>query len=521
MSVDRTEHLSRSAHRATLTAEQLAQSEANAASVRLHTSFSDPYEEWQKQTRLEAFHTARTVQSSTQNALRKAIDTTRTNMEKSYRDRQDQQLNKLSTLLEQMKFKKAQNEERLHSTWRERELKILDRIQKAIDHDEKKLKEKAAAEALVRRQRDLEEQRENAKVQEAKKKVEEDARKAEEDAKAQEEQKAALKKRALLDEEQKMQSQQTPGSASHVDWKTARSIRAKLKSGAMAQVKADSRSKSTWGAIRRQIRARVGQLINDPVVIERISTQLYTLLQPAPHAPAHSEPLYHALLSALAKAILAQAEIEVVAQPAAAHPLGIVTSKLLGSLPDFQEIFWARLVQRTGGWAIPCHLSETTRDWDGNSIGGDEICLRKVRGYGDSEGREEEEEYATRVAAIMRVYFEAISTPMSAKAKQYPPLEVLQMSRTWIWLSRCLNSGNDILGHQAAVQIMHAALAVTGRKAKQIWGKQFIKMLHLIYEGVKNGGGGGDKDKILGDTSPEANAARVRVQLEIEKILGT
>jgi nucleoporin GLE1 len=42
-------------------------------------------------------------------------------------------------------------------------------------------------------------------------------------------------------------------------------------------------------------------------------------------------------------------------------------------------------------------------------------------------------------------------------------------------------------------------------------------MLALVYEGVTNGTGNG---KFIGGESPEGKAARVRVQLEIERIMG-
>lgn len=55
-----------------------------------------------------------------------------------------------------------------------------------------------------------------------------------------------------------------------------------------------------------------------------------------------------------------------------------------------------------------------------------------------------------------------------------------------------------------------------GHDALQIWGSQWVKMLALIYEGVTVGIGA---DKFIGGQSPEGRAARVRVQLEIERIM--
>jgi nucleoporin GLE1 len=55
-----------------------------------------------------------------------------------------------------------------------------------------------------------------------------------------------------------------------------------------------------------------------------------------------------------------------------------------------------------------------------------------------------------------------------------------------------------------------------GHDALLIWGAQWVKMLALIYEGVTVGIGA---DRFIGGITPEGKAARVRVQLEIERIM--
>jgi nucleoporin GLE1 len=63
-----------------------------------------------------------------------------------------------------------------------------------------------------------------------------------------------------------------------------------------------------------------------------------------------------------------------------------------------------------------------------------------------------------------------------------------------------------------------AALDVGGVEAKFIWGNQWVKMLELLYEGTTTGIGG-VADKLVGGKTPEGKAARVRVQLQIERIM--
>lgn len=61
-----------------------------------------------------------------------------------------------------------------------------------------------------------------------------------------------------------------------------------------------------------------------------------------------------------------------------------------------------------------------------------------------------------------------------------------------------------------------AALDVLGSYAKLVYGHQWNKMLALIYEGVTVGLGNG---KLIGGESAEGIAARVRVQLEVERLM--
>jgi nucleoporin GLE1 len=57
-----------------------------------------------------------------------------------------------------------------------------------------------------------------------------------------------------------------------------------------------------------------------------------------------------------------------------------------------------------------------------------------------------------------------------------------------------------------------------GGQAKEAYGTQWVKLLALLYEGVTKGmdpGGG----RLVGGDAPEGKSARVRVQLEIERIM--
>jgi nucleoporin GLE1 len=55
-----------------------------------------------------------------------------------------------------------------------------------------------------------------------------------------------------------------------------------------------------------------------------------------------------------------------------------------------------------------------------------------------------------------------------------------------------------------------------GFEAGQVWGKQWMKVLALIYEGITTGY---DNGKLIGGDTAEGSAARTRVLVALENIV--
>jgi len=55
-----------------------------------------------------------------------------------------------------------------------------------------------------------------------------------------------------------------------------------------------------------------------------------------------------------------------------------------------------------------------------------------------------------------------------------------------------------------------------GLEAKDIWGKQWVKVLALIYDGITVGY---EEGKLIGGESAEGSAARIRVTVALENIV--
>jgi len=229
-------------------------------------------------------------------------------------------------------------------------------------------------------------------------------------------------------------------------------------------------------------------------------------------------------LSSLAKAILLQAETEVTAEKRSAKPIAQLTLNSIIALDGFSVVFWAKLCQRTGGWAVPVPVP--SRDVDGTPF--TPATCRKASGL-----REEETsvDHTTRVAGIMRVYFSLLLLPPSR-----PLPREFHLSRFWTFVARLVGQ-SALLRSALATQLLSGmctrfffrlspmtrwglnernavALEVGGAHARDVWGSQWIKLMVLLYEGLTT------DPPPLGGSGPEAHASRVRLQLEIERVMG-
>jgi len=218
-----------------------------------------------------------------------------------------------------------------------------------------------------------------------------------------------------------------------------------------------------------------------------------------------------------------QAETEVTAEKKAAIPLAQVAFTLLDRLESFPDIFFAKLVQRCGGWPIPCRLPNT--DYDGRPWT-DDAERTKMMGYRKTALQSDDiandgvkkpvpfetiVEYMNRVSGIMRVYFHILKIPPQTR----PMHPMFQLPRCWTWFARILGD-RSLLESPVAAQLIYTALDVLGSHALEVWGHQWVKMLELIYAGVTVGFAEG---RFIGGTTAVGTSARTRVQIEVERIM--
>ncbi|EPQ51338.1 hypothetical protein GLOTRDRAFT_141097 [Gloeophyllum trabeum ATCC 11539] len=499
------------------TDEEIRAIEEAVNSIRIRTRHSDPYEEWERKTKEEALVSARRAHALLRSRRRKVQEATEAEEAKRLAALHKKQMEEVEARIAKLQMEQQSEEEKLREAWKARDKRLWERIEAVIKAEEDKVKAK------------LEADRKAKEEAEKKKREEEERRRQEEERKRKEAEEARLKKereeteareqQAKEEEQKRKEEEMTKAQAEKLkqeekerealgmttaedDWRRARDSLKRLKGGPMKTVKSNKELKSAWGKVRREITPKIGQLTNDTREIDRISHQIVDMIRPTQR---QSGDLYYACLSSLAKAILLQAETEVTAEKRSALPLVQVTVNMLSALESFGEIFFAKLCQRSGGWPIPAVVPSV--DVDGTPF--DAETRKKAMGY---RAEESQSEFATRLAGMMRVYFAVLVAPV-----QSPLDKMFQLPRVWTYFARMLSTP-QLLSSPIAPSLLHIALDVGGIEAKHVFGKQWVKMMELLYEGVTTGIGGAS-ERVLGGSSPEGKAARVRVQLEIERVM--
>ncbi|KAJ7643796.1 GLE1-like protein-domain-containing protein [Roridomyces roridus] len=502
--------------------------EDTVTAIRLRTRHHDPYEEWEKQTRKDAFRVARKKQTAIQLQMHDQLDAARNQESQRLAVLHSRQMAEVQAQLDSMKLQQQKEEDRLRQGWQERDRLLWKRIDSVIQLEEDKVRARLEAERKIREQEERKRQEEDMRkrlLEEKRLKEEEEKQKAVEEEKKQ---KLEEKKQKEEQERQRLQHEKDVAarieaegeyrkaaglSSPREDWVYARSTLMNHKENYTRPIKSDKARRAAWGEQRRKITPRIGQLTNDPRTIRETTDFIHDkiLVPPQPHPPM----LYHGLLSSLAKTILMQAETEVTAEKKAAIPLAQVAFTLLDRLESFPEIFFAKLVQRCGGWPIPCGVP-AAKDFDGRAWK-DDAERTKVMGYRRSVEQsahfEQVVEYMNRVAGNMRLYWHILKIPPQNR----PMHHMFQLPRCWTWFARIM-SDHSLLETPVAAQLIYTALDVLGVHVLQVWGQQWVKMLELIYQGATDGFADG---KLIGGTTGVGTSARMRVRNEVERIMAS
>lgn len=282
-----------------LTPAERTQIEETVAAIRLRAQHKDPYEEWERQARKDAYvrdvvfcspfimilclhhpsiqHTARREQAASRAHADAARESARNTISRQQAAALAAELDAVASQLRRLSTQPNDEERR----WAEADATRRARVDAVIRAEEEKIR---AAQAEAERARKAKEEEER-KVQEAKKAAEE-KRKAEEERKRKEEEAAKEKERAEEEKrrqeelaEQAAEEEKLKGEGERTahgmttpaqEWTEARKALKELKAGPIKMVKGAKESKKLWNERRRDITRRVGQLTNDAPSINQV-----------------------------------------------------------------------------------------------------------------------------------------------------------------------------------------------------------------------------------------------------------
>lgn len=207
------------------------------AAIRVRSKYKDPYEEWERWTRMDAFvrqpllfllssetnticciqYTARRQQLSRLSTLRKDQHEKHVNQQKALDAARTKEVELLTQRIGAIQLQTQADEQRLRESWKQREQKLWERIEKAIKEEEDKVHMKLEAERKLKEEEDRkrkEEEDQKRRVEEAKraKEAEEKLKKEREEAR-----KAEQRERKRLEEAQNQQTAEMRYSLGLVD----------------------------------------------------------------------------------------------------------------------------------------------------------------------------------------------------------------------------------------------------------------------------------------------------------------
>ncbi|GJJ12921.1 hypothetical protein Clacol_007168 [Clathrus columnatus] len=479
--------------------------------------YEEPFNKWAKETRTAAFRVAtkkyETNPASTVAMERREVDIHKERLKESY----DSQLLEVTAILEKMNLHRKNEEARLVAEYQERERRLWQRIDTVIQAEEDRVRRQLEEEEKARKEEEerkrKEEERKKAEIERKRKEEQEKALQAEVERKKKEKEEQEAKDREEREAREKEAASKLEKARSTVgfrsaktDWNDARTHLELVKRKVLPAIKADDVLRPHLSKARRFITPKIGQLVDSRHEIERIAKSIHEYMYPTPQ---HPELIYIGISSVLSKSILMQAETEVSARQVTARPLAQVCIHFLTHLPNFSKVFYARMVQRTGGWAVPITVPKPE--------GISEVEYKKLRGYRTE--REEQKSFEMRLIGIMTLYFAIL---VGETEDPVPP--PFSFPDFWMYFARLLSSP-VLLQTDIAMQILAAAIEIGGKKAKIAWGKQFTKLVMLIYKSIQEtenftpSSPDAINERQVGAEGTEGKPARVRVILAIENVM--
>ncbi|KAF3992512.1 hypothetical protein FT663_01377 [Candidozyma haemuli var. vulneris] len=383
--------------------------------------------------RLKSFKSYYNSQNSHTNQLLGALDAT-------FEVEQSSQESTIKDLfLYEQKLREEEEERK-----RQLEIKRKEEERKRIEEEKRKAEEE---------KRRLEEERKEALRKREEEKKKEELAKQKKEA----EEKERLRQKKLKEDEEKRKRGGT-------DWKEVakevekwRTEIANIKEKVVAPINQNKDLKKQMNVLRRKVTVKFGQLSNSRSQCNSACSDIHQLVEPTRSNPG----AYHWLLNSIAKALISQAEAEVIVKPTASLPLALVTNNLLRSYPEFDYYLTARFVKKccfTLGYSCAIDTEEG----------------RRRMGWKRTDDKwEDEVKYEERIGGIMTLWA-AISNE-DANTEH----GLFNRAAQWRSLARLLNTDTAIIINVHYV-VVGNWWEVAAKSFFQVYRGQATKLFNLI-----------------------------------------
>ncbi|KAG7661422.1 uncharacterized protein J8A68_005000 [[Candida] subhashii] len=340
-----------------------------------------------------------------------------------------------------------------------------ERIRREEERRRQEEEERRRREEEERKRRE-EEARKRREEEEKKRKEEEARRKAKEEEEKRKQlelqqkkqQQEELKRKAELQKQKQTESLTDFGRIEKEFWKYKKDI-ADIKKDIVEKVNSNKELKKNVNAFRRKMNPKFGQLSKSLRQCRKVSNEVVEMVQ----MTKNIDLAYKWVLNFIAKAIIDQAETEIIVRSASAIPLAKLTYTLLTTFPEFDYFLTARFVKK-----CPCIIGYT------RSIDTEEG--RQQMGWKKKDDKwEDSAAYDERVSGICTLW--AVMTRLT----DYQQLPHYSFEASWHFLARIANTNRQLLmnTHFSLLCSWWEAAAV---QFLQKYGRQGAKLMSLISQ---------------------------------------
>ncbi|KAK6890134.1 mRNA export factor GLE1 [Candida tropicalis] len=286
--------------------------------------------------------------------------------------------------------------------------------------------------------RDEEEERKRIEEEKKRKEQEERERKAEEERKRKQAEEEAKKKQELKEKLEKEESEKkkkerlsslattNPAKIEESFLKYKQDI-LDIKNNIVLKLNANKELKKLVNQHKRKINPKFGQLSNSISQLRKVGTEVLELIKPT----KADELVFKWILNFVAKAIIDQAETEVIVRPNSALPLAHLAFTILHTFPEFEYFLNARFIKK-----CPYIIGYTC------SIDSEEG--RKRMGWKRTSDNkwEDEVKYDERMGGIVSVW--SVMTRLTDYNLQLP---LYNIGSSWTFLARIANLDQQLLSN--------------------------------------------------------------------------